>query len=55
MFKFYLWLMGVSGTISAWAWRKQARILRNKQAKDMADLKRRQKNYDYLEELKRKL
>jgi len=26
--KFYLWLMGWSGQLSAWAWRKQAKIIR---------------------------
>jgi hypothetical protein len=30
MLKFYLWLMGWSGTLSAWAWRKHARIIRGK-------------------------
>ena len=52
--KFYIWLMGISGTISAWAWRKHAKILRNKQAKDKADLIRRQENFKYLEMIKRK-
>lgn len=28
--KFYIWLMGVTGSISAWAWRKQAKIIRSK-------------------------
>ena len=27
--KIYLWIMGWSGALSAWAWRKQARILRS--------------------------
>ena len=27
--KFYLWLMGVAGSISAWAWRKQAKLIRS--------------------------
>ncbi len=26
--KFYIWLMGWSGQLSAWAWRKQAKIIR---------------------------
>ena len=26
--KFYIWLMGWSGQLSAWAWRKQAEIIR---------------------------
>tara|TARA_R100000388_G_scaffold4631_1_gene4930 strand:+ start:102 stop:218 length:117 start_codon:yes stop_codon:yes gene_type:complete len=29
MLKFYLWVMGWAGTLSAWAWRKQAKILRS--------------------------
>tara|TARA_R100000734_G_C3273303_1_gene68706 strand:- start:470 stop:574 length:105 start_codon:yes stop_codon:yes gene_type:complete len=28
--KFYIWLMGITGSISAWAWRKQAKIIRSK-------------------------
>ncbi len=28
MLKFYLWIMGWSGAINSWAWRKQARIVR---------------------------
>ena len=27
--KFYLWLMGWSGQLSAWAWRKHVKILRS--------------------------
>ena len=30
MLKFYLWVMGWSGTLNAWAWRKQAKIIRSK-------------------------
>ena len=26
--KLYLWIMGWSGQLNAWAWRKQARIIR---------------------------
>ena len=29
-YKFYVWLMGVTGTISAWAWRKHVKILEAK-------------------------
>jgi len=28
--KIYLWIMGWSGQLSAWAWRKQAAIIRRK-------------------------
>tara|TARA_Y100001937_G_scaffold12457_1_gene15831 strand:+ start:86 stop:301 length:216 start_codon:yes stop_codon:yes gene_type:complete len=44
--KFYLWLMGWSGQLSAWAWRKQAAIVRENNRKD---------EEDYLKELKKKL
>ena len=46
MLKFYLWLMGWSGKLNAWAWRKQAAIVRDKNRKD---------EEDYLKELKKKL
>ena len=46
MLKFYLWVMGWSGTINAWAWRKQAAIIKNKQQKE---------NEEYVRELKKKL
>ena len=48
-------LMEWSGKINSWAWRKHARILRSKQSKELRELERRQENYEYLEELKRKL
>ena len=43
---FYLWVMGWSGAINSWAWRKQANIIKNRQRKE---------NEEYLEELKKKL
>ena len=43
--KFYLWVMGWSGAINAWAWRKQSRI-KSRQQKE---------NEEYLKELKKKL
>ena len=46
MLKIYLWIMGWSGAINSWAWRKQASIIKNKQQKE---------EEDYLEELKKKL
>jgi hypothetical protein len=30
MLKFYLWLMGWSGKLNAWAWREHVKILRKK-------------------------
>tara|TARA_R100001163_G_C4951476_1_gene119070 strand:+ start:98 stop:241 length:144 start_codon:yes stop_codon:yes gene_type:complete len=27
-YKFYRWLMGIAGSISAWAWREHVKILR---------------------------
>jgi hypothetical protein len=46
MLKIYLWIMGWSGKINSWAWRKQAAIVREKNRKE---------EEDYLEELKNKL
>ena len=46
MLKFYLWVMGWSGAISSWAWRKQTAIVRDNQRKE---------EEDYLKELKKKL
>ena len=46
MLKFYIWLMGWSGQLNAWAFRKQAAIVRNKNRKE---------EEDYLKELKKKL
>tara|TARA_R100000773_G_scaffold147_1_gene215 strand:+ start:345 stop:488 length:144 start_codon:yes stop_codon:yes gene_type:complete len=46
MLRFYLWVMGWSGAINSWAWRKQANIIKNRQRKE---------NEEYLEELKKKL
>ena len=31
--KFYIWLMGVAGSISAWAWREHVKILRSQRPK----------------------
>ena len=54
-YKFYLWVMGWSGQLSAWAWREHVKILKHKQDKEHEDLIRNQENAQYLEELKRKL
>ena len=48
-------IMKWSGQINSWAWRKHARILRDKQKIQMDKLTRDQENSEYLEELKRKL
>ena len=44
--KFYLWVMGWSGSINTWAWHKQATIIKNKQQLE---------NEEYIKELKNKL
>ena len=44
--KFYIWLMGIAGSISAWAWRKHAKILESRRQKE---------NEEYVKELKKKL
>jgi len=54
-YKFYLWVMGWSGQLSAWAWREHVKILKRKQNKKHEELIRNQENAQYLEELKRKL
>ena len=54
-YKFLIWLMGIAGKISAWAWREHVKILKSKQDKDHKKLIRDQENSAYLEELKRKL
>ena len=46
MLKIYLWIMGWSGSINSWAWRKQAAIIKDKQQRE---------NEEYLKELKKKL
>ena len=28
MLRFYIWLMGITGSISSWAWRKHAKIIK---------------------------
>ena len=44
--KFYIWVMGWSNNIHAWAWRKQANMIKYKKEKE---------EKDYLKELKKKL
>jgi len=46
MLRIYLWIMGWSGRINSWAWRKQAAIVRENNRKE---------EEDYLRELKKKL
>ena len=46
MLRFYLWVMGWSGAINTWAWRKQASIIKRRQQKE---------DEEYLQELKKKL
>jgi len=48
-------IMKYAGTLNAWAWRKHAKILRDKQKIAMNKLNINQENNDYLEELKKKL
>ena len=55
MLKIYLWIMGWSGAINAWAWRKQAAIIKNEQQIQHDKLIRDRENSEYLEELKKKL
>ncbi len=55
MFRFYLWVMGWSGKINTWAWQKQASILKKQQRLEHEKMVRNKENFEYLEELKRKL
>ena len=55
LYKFYLWVMGWSGQLSAWAWREHVKILKDKQQIEHDKMIRNQENFKYLEELKRKL
>jgi hypothetical protein len=48
-------IMEWTGQINSWAWRKHAKILRDRQKIAMDKLIRNQENSAYLEELKRKL
>ena len=34
IYNFLNWLMGVTGTISAWAWRKHVKLIENKRQKE---------------------
>ena len=54
-YKFYLWVMGWSGQLSAWAWREHVNILKRKQQCQHDAIIRNQANQEYLEMLKRKL
>ena len=54
-YKFLIWLMGLAGEVSAWAWREHVKILKSKQNKEHEAIIRNQENSAYLEELKRKL
>ena len=54
-YKIYLWIMGWSGQLSAWAWREHVKILKNKQQIEHDKLIRDRENFEYLEELKHKL
>ena len=54
-YKFLVWLMGIAGGINSWAWREHVKILKNKQHVEHEKLIRDRENFEYLEELKRKL
>ena len=53
MLRFYLWVMGWSGAINSWSWKKQTKIIKDRQKAQMEKIIRNQKNSEYLEELKR--
>ena len=35
MLKIYLWIMGWSGKLNAWAWRKHVKIIEDKREKEI--------------------
>ena len=47
--------MGWSGQLNSWAWREHVKILKAKQQLQHDKLIRDRENFEYLEELKRKL
>ena len=46
IYNFLHWVMGWSGKLNAWAWRKHVKIIETKREKE---------DQEYLEELKKKL
>tara|TARA_R110002020_G_scaffold253982_1_gene467719 strand:- start:156 stop:338 length:183 start_codon:yes stop_codon:yes gene_type:complete len=48
-------IMKYSGQLNAWAWRKHVKMLRDEQQIKHEKMVRDRENYEYLEELKRKL
>ena len=48
-------IMKWAGMLNAWAWREHVKILKRKQDKEHEKIIRDKENYEYLEELKRKL
>jgi|TARA_R100000329_G_scaffold127454_1_gene106150 hypothetical protein len=53
MLRFYLWVMGWSGAINSWAWKKQSKIIKNSQRLQMEKIIRDQENSKHLERLKK--
>jgi hypothetical protein len=50
-YKFLVWLMGLAGGISSWAWREHVKILKIRQDIEHEKLIRDQENQKYLEML----
>ena len=53
MLRFYLWVMGWSGAINSWSWKKQAKIIKDRQRLQMEKIIRNQENSKHLERLKK--
>ena len=53
MLRFYLWVMGWSGAINSWSWKKQAKIIKDRQRLQMKKIIRNQENSKHLERLKK--
>jgi len=50
-YKFLVWLMGLAGGVSTWAWREHVKILKIRQDIEHNKLIRNQENQKYLQEL----
>ena len=48
-------IMKYAGMLNAWAWRKHVKMIRNEQQIQHEKMIRDRENFEYLEELKRKL
>ena len=55
IYNFLHFIMKYAGQLSAWAWREHVKILKREQQIQHDKILRDRENFEYLEELKRKL